>query len=130
MKHSQGHLHITMTNYLNEYQLTLPQRENKPREQGLTAITDLGMPTGKQQELLLDYGDLIDFAELGIGSVYVNPVVHKKIQLYSEYDIPVCFGGTLFEKHYYQNQLGSYMTSVSMRVDIVVKCCRQLENNG
>ena len=79
-----------MTKNLNEFQLTLPQRENKPRVQGLTAITDLGMTTCKQQELLLDYGELIDFAKLSIGSAYVNPVLHKKIQLYNEYDIIQC----------------------------------------
>ena len=100
---------ITMTNHLNEHQLTLPQRETKPRIQGLTAITDLGVATRTQQELLLDYGNLIDFAKLGIGSAYVTPVLDKKIKLYRDHDIPVCFGGTLFEKHYHQNQLDSYV---------------------
>lgn len=89
--------------------LTLPRRSEKPRETGLTAVTDIGVPLRELANILEAYSRFIDIAKLGIGSAYLEPCLKEKINLYAEYDIPVYFGGTLFEKFFIQDKLDDYL---------------------
>jgi len=89
--------------------LDLPQRPEKPREKGITAITDIGIPLGELGHILQSYHSLIDMAKLGIGTAYTEPFLEEKINCYQEYGIPVYFGGTLFEKYYSQGKLTDYL---------------------
>lgn len=89
--------------------LSLPVRTKKPREHGITAITDLGVPCGELEHILENYHSFVDIAKLGIGSAYLEPALQKKIAIYSEYGIPVYFGGTLFEKYFFQGKLDDYL---------------------
>lgn len=89
--------------------LNLPDRSRKPRKNGLTAITDIGVPLAELTGILEAYSRFIDIAKLGIGSAYVEPDIREKISLYGEYDIPVYCGGTLFERFYSQNKLDDYL---------------------
>ncbi len=89
--------------------LILPVRTNKPRKTGITAITDLGVPCGELAHILENYHSFVDIAKLGIGSAYLEPALEKKIAIYSDYGIPVYFGGTLFEKYFSQNKLDDYL---------------------
>jgi len=89
--------------------LILPVRTKKPREHGVTAITDLGVPCGELAHILENYHSFVDIAKLGIGSAYLEPALPKKIAIYSEYGIPVYFGGTLFEKYFFQGKLDDYL---------------------
>ena len=98
----------------NEYHLPgktldLPQRPEKPRKEGITAITDVGIPLGELVHILKSYHSLIDMAKLGIGTAYIEPLLEEKIACYKEYGIPVYFGGTLFEKYYSQGKLTDYL---------------------
>ena len=88
--------------------LKLPKRTLKPRNHGITSIYDVGCSIGELRSILADYHAIIDFAKLGIGSAYVTSRLREKISLYKEYDVIVYFGGTLFEKFYYQSNLVSY----------------------
>lgn len=89
--------------------LTLPVRTKKPRKHGITAITDLGVPCGELSNILENYHSFIDIAKLGIGSAYLEPALKRKLAIYSEYKIPVYFGGTLFEKYVLQGKLDDYL---------------------
>lgn len=89
--------------------LDLPQHQEKPREKGITAITDVGIPLGELGHILQSYHSLIDMAKLGIGTAYIEPFLKEKINSYQEYGIPVYFGGTLFEKYYSQGKLTDYL---------------------
>ena len=89
--------------------LNLPVRTKKPRKNGITAITDLGVPCGELADILENYHSFVDIAKLGIGSAYLEPALQKKISIYSEYGIPVYFGGTLFEKYFFQGKLDDYL---------------------
>jgi len=89
--------------------LNLPARTKKPRKTGITAITDLGMPCGELVHILENYHSFVDIAKLGIGSAYLEPALQRKIAIYSEYEIPVYFGGTLFEKYFFQEKLDDYL---------------------
>ncbi len=89
--------------------LDLPPRQKKPRKEGITAITDVGIPLGELVHILKSYHSLIDMAKLGIGTAYIEPLLEEKIACYKEYEIPVYFGGTLFEKYYSQGKLTDYL---------------------
>ena len=39
----------------------------------------------------------VDILKLGFGTAFVTPNLEEKIKVYQSYDIPVYFGGTLFE---------------------------------
>ncbi len=89
--------------------LKLPERTSKKRRHGLTSIVDFGVTIGELTHILEDYSDFIDFAKLGVGTGYISPNIKEKINIYKQYDIQPYFGGTLFEKVYYQNKLDHYL---------------------
>lgn len=88
--------------------LDLPERREKPRQSGLTAITDVGIAMGEMKNILEHYSGFVDLAKLGIGTAYIEPRLTEKIALFRDCGIPVYFGGTLFEKYYYQKRLPDY----------------------
>lgn len=89
--------------------LELPERTRRPRTHGITAITDVGLPTGELSMILDDFAELVDIAKLGIGSAYVTPRLRDKLALYRKHQITPYLGGTLFEKFYYQRKFGDYL---------------------
>ena len=89
--------------------LELPPREAKPRQRGLTMITDTGTPLAELDQILDSYHPFLDMAKLGIGTAYVEPRLDEKIARYDRYGIPVYFGGTLFEKFHSQKRLPDYL---------------------
>ena len=99
----------TSTDKNNYCSLELPMREAKPRDNGITAITDLGTSIGMLHSILEDYGTFLDVAKLGIGTAAVTPRLKEKVELYQAHGIKVYFGGTLFEKFYSQNKLSDYL---------------------
>jgi len=99
--------------------LDLPHRPDKPRNEGITAITDVGIPLGELIHILKSYHSLIDMAKLGIGTAYLEPLLEEKIACYKEYGIPVYFGGTLFEKYYSQGKLMDYLRFLT---DCGIRC--------
>lgn len=88
--------------------IDLPERTQKPRRQGLTCLTDTGLTVAQTRDMLVDFGDYIDVAKFGIGSAYLTSRLDEKIKLYQDAGVIVYFGGTLFEKFYFQNKLDDY----------------------
>ncbi len=89
--------------------LDIPVRPGKPRGKGITAITDVGIPMGELPLILDSYHEFVDIAKIGIGTAYLEPRLTEKIACYKGFDIPVYFGGTLFEKYYIQDKLDDYL---------------------
>lgn len=83
----------------------MPKRVGGNRTYGLTSVMDLGVPRRELENILEDYSDFIDIAKFGIGSAYITPNIKEKIKLYKDYNVIPYFGGTLFEKSYYQGKL-------------------------
>jgi len=77
--------------------LSLPKREEKPRESGITHVLDRGLGLNAVEDMLNTSGDYIDIVKLGWGTGYITQRTEKKVELYQEHRIPVCFGGTLLE---------------------------------
>ncbi len=92
--------------------LTLPERNSKPRESGITHVLDKGMGLAQIRDLFAICGDYVDIVKLGWGTAYVTPNLKQKVELYQEMGIPVCFGGTLLEAAVLQNKLDEYVGAV------------------
>jgi phosphosulfolactate synthase len=50
-----------------------------------------------------------DIVKLGFGTSFVTPNLRDKIELYQQHNIPVYFGGTLFEAFIIRNQFDDYI---------------------
>lgn len=100
------------------YHLTqMPDRLQKPRENGITMVMDKGLSIGEAKNFLSIAGPHVDIIKLGFGTSYVTPCLREKLELYKSVNIPVYFGGTLFEAFLIRNQFEDYI-SVCKEFDI------------
>ena len=88
--------------------LNLPDRPQKPRCNGLTALIDTGLSTGVYCDVVESHGQLIDLIKLGWGTAYVTKDAQHKIDCARYNGVNVCLGGTFFEKALYQNKLAEF----------------------
>jgi phosphosulfolactate synthase len=86
----------------------LPQRTVKPRESGLTMVMDKGLSLNEVEHFLDVAADYSDIVKLGFGTSAVTPNLKDKIKLYQDANIPVYFGGTLFEAFVIRGQFDDY----------------------
>ena len=75
----------------------IPDRIKKPRESGLTMVMDKGLSIPEVHNFLSVSSPHVDIVKLGFGTSFVTPNLREKIEVYQSYDIPIYFGGTLFE---------------------------------
>ena len=52
----------------------------------------------------------VDIVKLGFGTSFVTPNLREKIEVYNSFNIPIYFGGTLFEAFLIRNQFEDYIT--------------------
>ncbi len=88
--------------------LTVPTREGKPRERGLTHVMDKGLNLREIEGLFDTAGEYVDIVKLGWGTSYVTNNLEKKIALYRSFSTPVVCGGTLFEAVYGQGKMDEF----------------------
>lgn len=87
----------------------LPERTVQPRKNGLTMVMDKGLSYGEAENFLSVALPHTDIIKLGFGTSFVTPHLRKKIELYQKHQLPVYFGGTLFEAFLIRNQLDDYI---------------------
>jgi phosphosulfolactate synthase len=87
----------------------IPDRVKKPRTSGITMIMDKGLSIEEAKNLISAAHPHIDIIKLGFGTAYVTPNLREKIDLYQSFEIPVYFGGTLFEAFLIRNQFNDYI---------------------
>ena len=87
----------------------IPERNKKPRDHGITMVMDKGLSIAEAKNFLSVAHPHIDIVKLGFGTAYVTPDLRQKIEVYQAYDIPVYFGGTLFEAFLIRNQFQDYI---------------------
>src|SRR5271154_1489683 len=85
--------------------LDLPDRSEKPRDDGLTHVLDRGLSVTDVDGLAEVAGDYIDVVKLGWGTPLRTGNLKPKLERYRRHDIPVVFGGTLTELAIAQNRL-------------------------
>ncbi len=87
----------------------LPERTQQPRSHGLTMVMDKGMGIDDVRNFMSVAAPYVDLVKLGFGTAMVTGSLRKKIELYREHNIPVYFGGTLFEAFLIRNQFEDYV---------------------
>jgi phosphosulfolactate synthase len=90
----------------------LPERTARPRTYGLTMVMDKGMGLVAAKDFLSVAAPYVDIVKLGFGTGFVTNHLEEKIKIYQDLDIPVYFGGTLFEAFLVRNQFDDYLAMV------------------
>ncbi len=86
----------------------IPDRALKPRDRGLTMVMDKGLSVRQVEDMISVSEPYIDIVKLGWATSYVSPHLDEKLAVYKEANIPVYFGGTLFEAFIVRNQFDEY----------------------
>ncbi|MBC7826728.1 MAG: phosphosulfolactate synthase [Chitinophagaceae bacterium] len=87
----------------------IPERHSKPRAHGITMVMDKGMSTQEAQNFLSVAHPHVDIVKLGFGTSFVTPNLKEKIEVYKSYNMPIYFGGTLFEAFLIRDQFDDYI---------------------
>jgi phosphosulfolactate synthase len=90
----------------------IPQRTVKPRTFGLTMVMDKGMGLEGTRDFLSVAAPYVDIVKLGFGTSAVTANLREKIEIYHNMNIPVYFGGTLFEAFLIRNQIDDYISVI------------------
>lgn len=90
----------------------IPERNAKPRTSGITMVMDKGLSINEVHNFLSVSEPHVDIVKLGFGTSFVTPNLREKIQVYQSYNIPVYFGGTLFEAFLIRNQFDDYISVI------------------
>lgn len=88
----------------------IPDRILKPRAHGLTMVMDKGLSINEAENFMSVSHPHVDIVKLGFGTSFVTPNLEDKLEVYRSYDIPVYFGGTLFEAFLIRNQFEDYVS--------------------
>lgn len=113
----------------------LPNRPTKPRGEGITMVIDKGMSIRETEDFLSVASEFVDVVKLGWGTSVLTPKLKEKLAVFKNYDIPVYFGGTLFEIFFVRKQLDDYcrllddlnitmleVSNGSMDIELDTKC--------
>ncbi|MEP6615445.1 MAG: phosphosulfolactate synthase [Ginsengibacter sp.] len=87
----------------------IPERNVKPRNHGITMVMDKGLSIEEAKNFMSAAHPHVDIVKLGFGTAFVTPNLGQKIEVYQQFDIPVYFGGTLFEAFLIRNQFDDYI---------------------
>lgn len=87
----------------------IPERTSQPRSNGLTMVMDKGLSLAETENFLSKAARFTDIVKLGWATSYITENLKEKIDLYHSCQIPVYFGGTLFEAFVVRNQFEDYL---------------------
>lgn len=99
---------INAYSYMNFTLSQVPERSQKPRTKGLTMVMDKGLSVRETEDMLSIASPYIDIVKLGWATSFVSPNLNEKLAVYKNANIPVYFGGTLFEAFVVRNQFDDY----------------------
>ena len=98
----------------------IPARFQQPRSNGLTVISDKGLSLDSIKNLLSVAGPYIDMVKLAFGTAMVTSFLEEKVALYKSYQVPVFFGGLLFEAFVVRDQVPDFIKLVeTCKVDYI-----------
>jgi phosphosulfolactate synthase len=99
----------------------IPERTAQPRTSGLTMVMDKGLSINEVHNFVSVTRPHIDIVKLGFGTSFVTPNLREKIEVYHSYNIPIYFGGTLFEAFLIRNQFDDYIACVRIMASVMLK---------
>lgn len=94
---------------MNFHLSQMPERLAKPRTKGITMVMDKGLSIPEVEQFLSISDPHVDIVKLGFGTSFVTPNLRKKIEVYLSHNMPIYFGGTLFEAFLVRNQMEDYI---------------------
>ena len=98
----------------------IPERTKQPRQNGLTMVMDKGLSLRDAESFISVGAPHTDIVKLGFGTSFVTPNLRAKIELYQQHNIPVYFGGTLFEAFLIRNQFDDYIAMCKdYKIDVI-----------
>jgi phosphosulfolactate synthase len=98
----------------------IPERTKQPRQYGLTMVMDKGLSLRDAENFISVGAPHTDIVKLGFGTSFVTPNLRAKIELYQAHNIPVYFGGTLFEAFVIRNQFDDYIAMCKdYKIDVI-----------
>jgi phosphosulfolactate synthase len=98
----------------------IPERTKQPRQHGLTMVMDKGLSLRDAESFISVGAPHTDIVKLGFGTSFVTPNLRAKIELYQQHNIPVYFGGTLFEAFVIRNQFDDYIAMCKdYKIDVI-----------
>lgn len=95
---------------MNFHLAQIPERTVKPRTSGITMVMDKGLSIEESRNLMSVGHPHIDMVKLGFGTSFVTPQLREKLEVYRSFNMPVYFGGTLFEAFLIRNQFDDYIS--------------------
>ena len=87
----------------------IPERIKKPRAHGITMVMDKGLSIEETKNFLSVAQPHVDIVKLGFGTSFVTPNLKEKLEVYAKANMPIYFGGTLFEAFLVRNQFQDYI---------------------
>jgi phosphosulfolactate synthase len=93
---------------VSAHNLRLPDRDQKPRQRGLTAAIDPGLPLGQFTDSVKSASDYVDFVKFGWGTALVTKDLSEKMEVLRSAGVGFYLGGTLFEKYLIQDKLSDF----------------------
>lgn len=96
-------------NGINYYLSQIPDRLAKPRTNGITMVMDKGLSIEEVKHFMSVAHPHVDVVKFGFGTSFVTPNLREKIETYQSYNLPIYFGGTLFEAFLIRNQFDDYL---------------------
>ena len=95
---------------MKSFNFLLPNRSEKPRNNGLTMALDKGLGYESAKSLMELSGDYVDLLKFGWGTIVIHDrnIIKNKIKMYKSFDISPYPGGTLFEIAYNQSKVPEY----------------------
>lgn len=75
----------------------MPEREKKPRSNGITMMMDKGLSIRETENFCEGASDFTDVVKFGFGTAIISKHIKEKIKVYRQANIRPYFGGTLFE---------------------------------
>jgi len=92
------------------FEFLLPQRSEKPRNNGLTMVLDKGLGYDMSKSLMEISGEYVDLLKFGWGTIIIHneKIIQKKVEMYKSFDIAPYTGGTLFEIAYTNNKVKEF----------------------
>ncbi|HMI63339.1 MAG TPA: phosphosulfolactate synthase [Puia sp.] len=94
---------------MNFHLTQMPERTARPRTHGLTMVNDKGLSVAEARNLVSGAGPHVDLVKLAFGTPLVTAGLKEKIEIFQNADIPVYFGGLLFEAFVVRNQFNDYL---------------------
>ncbi len=87
----------------------IPERTSQPRVHGLTMVMDKGLSVEEAKNFMSAASPFTDMVKLGFGTSFVTPNLKEKLEVYRSHNMPIYFGGTLFEAFLIRNQFDDYI---------------------